>query len=299
MEKILVTGASGFVGRYLVPELQVAGYEVVGIDRENGDLAGADNVFEWWLDDEKPGIVVHLAAQVSRLLSEDDPGNTVRCNAVATTYVARACAERGVKLAYTSTSDVYGNHGDGMVNEMTTDLRPQNIYAVSKLWGEEACRLYVKPENLLILRLSMVYGPFQAPGHMSPVGRGRAAIINFLYQGLHRLPMPVHIGAERSNCYVTDTVRAIRMLIEKNRFGVWNIGRDDDARPIIDIAKLACDLTDASYDLIEMVQPPPIQVVIKRLSMQKIRTIGWKPEVSLEEGMRRALEWVRTLPPPG
>jgi nucleoside-diphosphate-sugar epimerase len=297
--KILVTGAHGFIGSWLIPELKAAGYEVVGIDRENGDLSGRDNHFVWWLDDEKPDIVVHLAAQVSRLLSEQDPRNTVMCNAVATTNVATACGARGIKLVYASTGDVYGNQGEHVCDETVQEFHPQNIYAMTKRWGEEVCRLYNKPENLLIIRINMPYGPGQTPGrHLSPVGAGRNAVINFLYQALHRLPMPVHIGAERSLCYISDTVRAIRMLIEQDKRGVFNVGRDDDARPIIDIAKLACDLTGAPYDLIQMVDPPSIQVVIKRLNMQKIRTIGWKPEVSLEDGMRRMLAWVKTLPVP-
>ncbi len=297
--KILVTGAGGFIGRYLIPELRAEGFEVQGIDRENGDLSQDGGIISWWLDDEKPDIVVHLAAQVSRALSEQDPGNTIRCNAAATAYVAQECAKRGIKLVYTSTSDVYGNQGDRICDETVTEYHPQNIYAKSKLWGEETCRLYMKPEDLLIVRLSMPYGNFQTPGRgMAAIGHGRNAIINFLYQALHRQPMPVHIGAERSMCYVTDTVRAMRMLIEQSRTGIWNIGRDDDARLIIDIAKLACDLTGAPHGLIQMVDPPSIQVVVKRLNMAKIRTIGWKPEVSLEEGMRRVLEWVKTLPPP-
>lgn len=297
--KILVTGAGGFIGSWLVLELKAAGFDVVGVNRENGDLSQRDNPIEWWLDDEKPDIVVHLAAQVSRVLSEQDPRNTVMCNAVATTNVAIACARRGLRLVYASTGDVYGYQGEKVCDETTSEFNSQSIYAMTKHWGEEVCRLYVKPENLLIIRINMSYGPGQAPGRfLSPVGEGRNALINFLYQALHRLPMPVHIGGERSWCYISDIVSAMRMLIEQGRDGTWNVGRDDDARLIIDIARLACDLTGAPYSLIQMVDPPPIQVVVKRLNMQKIRTIGWKPEVSLEEGMRRVLEWVKTLQSP-
>lgn len=293
--KVLVTGAAGFIGSYLVPELEKAGHEVCGIDRYHADL-DVPGQFADVVSRQKYDVVVHLAAKTSRLLCEDDPVAAIRDNAVATMLVAQECGRLGIRLVYASTSEVYGHQDDAWLTE-TTPTNPTGIYALTKLWGEHVSRLYA-PDDLLVLRISMPYGPFQSPAGFSPVGKGRAAIVNFLYQALHRQPIPVHIGAERSLCYVTDTVGAIRMLVERGCTGIWNVGRDDDARPVVAIAKLACDLTDASHSLIQMVPAPPGQVVVKRLSMQKILTIGWKPEVSLEEGMKRVLEWVKTLPPP-
>ena len=173
---------------------------------------------------------------------------------------------------------------------------PTGIYALTKLWGEQVIRLYVP--DALIMRLSMPYGPFLAPAGFSPVGKGRAAIVNFLYQALHRQPIPVHVGAERSLCYITDTVRAIRILLEQDKTGIWNVGRDDVAVPMRTLAEVACILTDAPLNLIVDVPAPERQVIVKRLSMQKLRSIGWRPTVDTYEGMKRVLEWVKSLPGP-
>src|SRR3990167_8436411 len=98
--KILITGSRGFIGSYFAPELRTVGFEVVGIDFEHGDLARDNTTIFDWLDRVKPDIVVHLAAQVSRVLSEYNPGHTVRSNAAATAYLAQECSKRGVKLVY-------------------------------------------------------------------------------------------------------------------------------------------------------------------------------------------------------
>lgn len=110
--------------------------------------------------------------------------------------------------------------------------------------------------------------------------------------------MPVHNGSERSLCWIGDTVQAIRMLIEQEQTGVWNVGRDDQLMPVRRIAEIACELTGAPLNLIQMLEPPGYRTVVKNLSTQKIRSIGWQPTVELEEGMRRTLEWVKALPGP-
>ena len=292
--RILVTGAKGFIGSYLVPELRAAGFDVIGIDRENGDIT-IDGIFMRWLDVEKPDMVVHLAAKTSRLLCEEDPAKAVHDNAMATMFVAQECGKRSIRLAYASTSEVYGHQGDAWLTEVSP-THPTGIYALTKLWGEQVIRLYVP--DALIMRLSMPYGPFLAPAGFSPVGKGRAAIVNFLYQALHRQPIPVHVGAERSLCYITDTVRAIRILLEQDKTGIWNVGRDDVAVPMRTLAEVACILTDAPLNLIVDVPAPERQVIVKRLSMQKLRSIGWRPTVDTYEGMKRVLEWVKSLPGP-
>lgn len=286
-----MTGAAGFIGAHLCVELAQAGHTVHGIDRPDGDLT-VPGAFKGILDDSNPDVVVHLAAQVGRLLGEDDLRHTIESNATMTTLVANACRAQDVRLVYASTSEIYGDQGLVPVAAREDDRtfgRVHNLYGLSKRWGEEACRLYA-PDGLTVWRISMPYGPGL------PAGRGRAAMINFLYNALHRQQIPVHRGAERSWCFIGDTVRAMRLTIEDPVGGTFNIGRDDNAEPLRVTAERACDLTGAPHSLIVDVDPPANQTIVKRLATSKIRALGWQPEVTLEDGMRRTLEWVRTLP---
>jgi dTDP-glucose 4,6-dehydratase len=288
--KILVTGHRGFLGTHLTRELKEAGHEVVGVDyvvvpSDDLRLAG---VAERLIEEHQPDVVVHLAAKVGRLFGEDNPEETIIDNAGMTSLVAQACAKHGARLVYASTSEVYGDQGGANCTEAGPVYLPHNIYGLSKRWGEEVAALYA-PEKLTILRFSMPYGPGL------PAGRGRAAIINMLWQALRNESITVHAGAERSWCWVGDTVRAARLAIEIGHGGIYNIGRDDASISMLGVAYLACALTGADKSLVELTEAPTRQTVVKRLSTQKIRLLGWAPEVELHEGMERTLEWVKHL----
>lgn len=293
--KVLVTGGDGFIGRHLCSELTGHGHNVLSVDYARNGPGSIDDLrvpgnFQRHLDAYQPDTVVHLAAKVGRLFGEDDPQETIADNAGMTALVAQACGARGVRLVYASTSEVYGDQGDTVCVEDGTLALPHNVYGLSKRWGEEAARLYA-PDGLTALRFSMPYGPGL------PAGRGRAAIINMLHQALHGQPIPVHRRAERSWCWIGDTVRAARIVIEQQPDGgAFNIGRDDNPTAMLLVALIACHLTGADpRALIKLVDAPPRQTVVKRLATMKIRALGWQPEVELEDGMARTLEWVRTL----
>jgi nucleoside-diphosphate-sugar epimerase len=239
-----------------------------------------------WLRETGPDVVVHLAAQVGRIFSEDDVRRTVRLNAEMTMVVAQACGAAGVRLVYASTSEIYGDQGDRLCAEDGPQVLPQGAYGLTKRWGEEAARLYA-PDGLVVVRLSMPYGPG------APPGRGRRAMDTMLWQAHHRMPITVHRGAERSWCWAGDTVRGIRLALERPGPGVFNIGRDDDPRSMLDVARLACKIAGAPEDLIVEVDAPPGQTVVKRLATGRLRTLGWAPTVELEDGMERVYEWVR------
>lgn len=283
--RVLVTGAHGFIGSWLLPELRKTFGDVVGVDRNEGDLTEPGQI-ERLLDTRRPDTVVHLAAKYGRLKGEVDPAFTVTQNAVVTTQVAKACGEAGVRLVYVSSSEAYGDQGDRtLVESDTYGALPHNIYGLSKRWGEEAARLYA-PDGLLVLRLNMPYGPRQEGGW------GACALINMMIQAVRHQPITVHRGAERSWCWVGDSVGAIRVVMENADEGVFNIGRDDEPTLMLDVARKACELADAPADLIREVDPPVRQTVVKRLSADKVRALGWRPEVDLDEGMARTLAWV-------
>lgn len=284
--KIGVTGAAGFIGTWLGVELIQYGHDVEGFDRTYGDGDLLDpGVFAAWLERTRPDVVVHLAAQVGRIFSEDDVRRTVRLNAEMTAVVAQACGAAGVRLAYASTSEIYGDQGDQLCHEDGPVVLPQGAYGLTKRWGEEACRLYA-PDGLVIFRPSMPYGPG------APPGRGRRAMDTMLWQAHHRMPITVHRGAERSWCWVGDVVRGIRLAIEQPDAITVNIGRDDDPRSMLEIAQTACKLAGAPDSLIEEVEAPAAQTVVKRLSTDRLRALGWAPTVDLDEGIQQVYDWV-------
>jgi UDP-glucuronate 4-epimerase len=294
--RAIVTGAEGFLGRHITRELEQAGHAVTGIDRSDCNLL-ADHAVDYVRRLcllKRADYVIHLAAKVGRLFGEVDPLRTVMDNVGMTIQVAKGARAGGARLAYASTSEVYGDLGETVAVEDGPMRLPHNAYGLSKRHGEEFAALYC-PERIVCLRFSMPYGP----GH--PPGRGRAALTNFLWQALRRQPIPVHIGAERSWCYVGDTARAARMILEAADrdgayAGAWNVGRDDTQVALRTVAEMACDMTGADRALIQDVPAPAAQTVVKRLSTRRLFELGWRPTVELEEGMAAVLNELRALP---
>jgi GDP-4-dehydro-6-deoxy-D-mannose reductase len=278
--RVLVTGASGFVGRALVEELRHGerAYEVFPLGREDGDLADA-GVAENAIAETKPDAVVHAAARIGVVRCEDEPELALRSNVLATVHVARACAKQGARLAYVSTADVYGM---AAIADEDTPPTPESLYALTKLWGEEAARLYA-PDRLLILRLANPYGPGVE------AGEGKGAVPTMLRQAESGERIPAFRGEARSWCWIGDVARAVRLVLESGEDGVFNVGTDADPIALTDLARLACAATGASEELIDEVEPPPGRVS-PRIGVERLRALGWRAEVGLEDGLRLLLE---------
>jgi len=330
--RIMVTGDVGFIGTHLTRHLLDHRHDVHGVDlrvapngpdgvdeygQHVGDLlsegaGGTSSILDHAIRHFDPDVVVHLAAQVGRLFGEDNIAHTIESNALMTARVARSCAAafRRPRLVYTSTSEVYGDLSTVAVGcEDWTGVwqLPHNLYGLSKRWGEEVAALYALTPDLegsmQIIRPSMPYGPGLPPG------RGRAAIVNMLYQAHHRQPIPVHRGAERSWCWIEDAVRGIRLVLEqgevaflaadvvKRGVGCYNVGRDDAAVTMRHVAEMACAVAGVEDPdaLIVEVDAPARQTVVKRLSTEKLRGLGWEPVVGLFEGMSRTYDAMKRL----
>jgi nucleoside-diphosphate-sugar epimerase len=285
--KVLLTGASGFVGRALQDELGHAGgaYEVHPLGRADGDLA-EDGVAEAAIAEAQPDVVVHAAARIGVVRCDEEPELALRANVLASTLVARAAAVHGARLAYLSSSDVYGSAVEA---DEQTPPAPESLYALTKLWGEQAAALCA-PEGLTILRLANPYGPGV------DAGQAKGAVPTMLRQADAREPIPVFRGEARTFCWIGDVVRAIRLVLESGEEGAFNIGADGEAVALADVARLACELTAAPTELIEEVEPPPGRVMT-RIATGRVRALGWRPEVSLDEGMRLLLDELRAAAP--
>jgi UDP-glucose 4-epimerase len=283
--RVLITGGTGFVGSHLAGELEARGHVVVACGRGDGDLTEPGTA-ERLLAEHRPEALAHLAARVGRVAGERDPVETARQNAGATALVAQACAAAGVRLAYGSSSEIYGDQGDRVLAEEDAyGARPDGVYGLSKRWGEEAALTFCP--DAALLRFSMPYGPGLA------AGRGRGAIVSMLDQAARGMAIPAFRGIERSWCWIGDAARGAALLIEQGAAGPWNIGRGDAEISMVDLARLACRLAGAPESLVEETDPPARQAPVHRVSSAKLRSLGWRPEVDLEEGMRRTLDWLR------
>ncbi len=284
--KVLVTGASGFVGRALVDELRHGerAYEVHALERRDGDLS-EQGVADTAVAEAGPDVVVHSAARIGVARCEDEPLLALRSNVLATALVARAAAARDARLAFVSSADVYGARPEVVDEE--AEPAPESLYALTKWWGEQAARLYA-PEGLLVLRLANPYGPGVEPGG------GKGALPTMLGQAVRREPIPAFHGEARAWCWIGDVVRGIRLALGVE--GLFNVGSDAEPVPLVETARLACDLAGAPHDLVEELDQPPGRVA-PRVSVDRLRGLGWRPEVGLEEGLRRTLDSLRAATP--
>jgi dTDP-glucose 4,6-dehydratase len=253
--RVLVTGGRGFIGAHVCDALQALDHEAVALGRVDGDLA-EDGVAERLIGEHEPDAVVHLAAVM--------PGdNRFAQNALIAGLVAVACEARDIPLFHGSTTSVY------------SDDTP---YAESKRESEEVVG------DATILRFHFPYGP----------GQRRGAIPTMLTQAVAGEPIVVYSGWERSFCYVADAAVAVATLVDRGEHGDWDIGREDDRRTLLEIAQLACDLTGGDPASIEVADPPEgPALVFEGLDTDRLRSIGWRPDVPLEDGMARTLDWLR------
>lgn len=311
--RVAVTGASGYIGGWLMAELHARGHEVHAQDLvlrfhspaaerhwssfRTFDLGSPERAR--WLRACRPDVVIHLAALYGRVWGERDMVKTAGANAGLTAELARDCSAAGARLMFMSSSEVYGRTADwGTVYPHST-LQPLNMYGLSKKWGEEAAQLYA-PAGLMITRLNMPYGPAFWPPRAGEVPdiSGKPGLVGYnvlhsmLWQAGHGFDLKVHHGTERCLTWVGDTVCGLAMIMEAGQPGTWNVNRNDDHRPVSELAEAVVALTGSSSRIIEE-DPPPGVTLRKSLDSAELLALGWRPEVSLDDGMKRAWEYFR------
>jgi nucleoside-diphosphate-sugar epimerase len=250
--RVLVTGGRGFLGTYVCDALRAEGHEAIPLGRVDGDLA-QPGVAARLVSEHAPDAVVHLAA----VMPGDD---RIPENAPITQLVADACGDLPFFLG--STVSVY------------TDETP---YVESKRASEEAA------PDATILRFSFPYG----------AGQRRGAIPTMLKQARAGEPVVVYRRWVRSFCHAADEARAVVLLVERGERGAWDIGRNDDPRTLLEIAQIACRVAGAPESLIEEVDPPDgVEPVGVELDLDRLHSLGWRPQVPLEDGMAQTFDWL-------
>lgn len=298
---VLVTGGQGFVGRYVVRGLQARGETVVQYDRDPVPPADAADgrILEFGdLDDvsrlvtvferHHPRAVVHTAGQSHPALSVDWPLGTLRANLMGTAHVLEAARITGVPRVVTMSSEsAYGPIADPVVVE-DARLHPSNVYGVTKAAVDMLCDVYGGLYGLdaLSLRVSQVYGP----GQRLSEDTGDA-----IRQGLraHRFSLDHGADERLQLVYVEDVADAVLHALDapSHRHRVYNVTGGTTVRFGDVIDRLRVLVPEAVWEI----GPGTLGYDFQgTFSLDRIREdLGWQPAVSLDEGLRRYVAWLR------
>ncbi len=304
--KILITGGAGFMGSEIVRESIGKNYDVVIVDKLTyaGDLKrlrGYENKYKFYktdvtnskeisqiFSDEKPNIVIHMAAETHVDRSIRSSTEFMETNVKGTMVVLDAASQTEVKkFINISTDEVYGALGkDGQFTE-DTPLNPNSPYSVSKAASDMLGRAYFKTFGtpVITVRPSNYYGPWQYPEKLVPV---------MVFKAYMDEKLPVYGKGDnvREWLHIKDCANALFSLIENGKPGeIYNVGSGEE-RKNIDTVKTILAILKKPELLIDFVTDRPGHDFRYSLSINKItKDIGWRPKVKFEEGMKETVKW--------
>jgi GDP-4-dehydro-6-deoxy-D-mannose reductase len=296
--RALVTGAHGFVGRWLCDHLRAAGDDVMETDHHHVDILDAQAV-HGLVADSRADAVYHLAGFADVGASWDRPVDAFRVNADGTLHLLLACRDAGVgRVLVVSSADVYGAVAEDEL-PITEDapLRPSSPYAASKVAAD-----------FLALQAHLGWGlgtvRARAFNHLGPAQTDRfvasalaARIARNEVEGHDVVPVG-NLSPRRDFTDVRDVVRAYRLLVVRGEAGeVYNVcsGRE------VAIAELAARLLAMATRPMRLETDPalerPVDVPVHRGDCGRIRkATGWEPEVPLDDTLADLLDdWRRRL----
>ena len=296
----LVTGGAGFIGSHLVKELVARGQCVSVLDNlsggklENlapvqdkirfikGDICDFSDVL-----DACGGVdyVLHHAALISVAESMEKPQETGEINVQGTINVLEAARQSGVKrVVFASSAAVYGTRPELPYKE-TTAIDCQSPYAWSKQGGAELCQLYTKAYGLeaVALRYFNVYGTGQNPNSAYA-----AVIAKFMQLAAENKPLGIDWDGLQSRDFVNvkDVVQANLLAAQKGVAGeIYNVA----SGRTYTLLELADTIEKVSGRKLERISRPkrPGDVHESSADISKIRALGFVPQVSLEDGLRK------------
>ena len=306
--RVLVTGAAGFIGRWVVGELLERGHTVLPIDNlAEGDEANLDaflghpGLLPFEIGDVRDAVacrrwtaevdaVAHLAASISVQDSIDDPATTFENDVVGTFNLLEGSRAAGARVLFMSTCMVYdrATTQEGIGEAHPT--RPASPYAASKLSGEALTLSYFHAFGLptTVVRAFNTYGPFQRS-----VGEGGVVAI-FTRRSLLGEELRIYGDGTQTRdlLYVEDCARFVcdALLSDAAIGGLLNAGTGVDVS-VNDLAALI--EPDASRIVhVEHIHPQSEIAVLRCDSRKARKVLGWAPEVSITDGLARTREWM-------
>lgn len=306
----LVTGGAGFIGSHLCDRLVAEGARVIALDNlQTGRLSNIEhllgsNAFDFVqhdVIDELPSSIrttplthiFHLACAASPDHYQADPEHTMLTNVLGTRNALRLAERTGARLLLTSTSEVYG---DPEVHPQSEDYRgnvsctgPRACYDEGKRAAETLAFDFLRAgrADVRVARIFNTYGPRMQDDD------GRV-VSNFISQLLSGQELTIYGDGSQTRCFcfVDDTVEGLLRLMESgSAVGMpVNLG-DPREMTVRELAVMIIGLTGAHSPIVE--QPLPEDDPRRRRPdiSRAIELLGWRPQISLEEGLGKTIAW--------
>jgi dTDP-glucose 4,6-dehydratase len=240
--------------------------------------------------------VAHLASPASPPDYLRLPLETLAVGSHGTENALRLAHRHGARFVLASTSEIYG---DPAVHPQTEDywgnvnpVGPRSVYDEAKRFGEALTRAYRETHgvNAGIIRIFNTYGP-----RMS--ARDGRIVTNFITQALNGDPLTIYgDGSQtRSFCYVDDLIRGIMGMIDCAESGPVNLGNPEEFT-VADFARLVLRVTGSDSPVEHL--PLPVDDPTRRCPAiaRASQVLGWQPQIGVEDGVRRTVEWFRSRP---
>jgi dTDP-glucose 4,6-dehydratase len=309
--RIVVTGGAGFLGSHLCEHLLAMDHEVVAVDNlltgstDNiAQFAGhprfrfrKHDVTEYVFIEGAVDAVMHFASPASPIDYLEMPIQTLKVGSLGTHKTLGLAKQKTARFLLASTSEVYG---DPLVNPQPEEywgnvnpIGPRGVYDEAKRFAEAMTMAYRRYHGVdtRIVRIFNTYGPRMRPND------GRV-VSNFIVQALQGKPLTIYgDGSQtRSFCYVSDLISGIlALLFAPNSDAIGtpvNVGNPEE-RTVLDLANKVLALT-GSVSKIEKHDLPVDDPKVRRPDITKaIETLGWKPKVAIDEGLKLTIQYFR------
>ncbi len=303
--RVLVTGGVGFIGSHVVDALVGLGHDVAILDDlSTGDRANLNpsarfyqgsvtdpEVLEQAFREVAPRWVSHHAAQISVTQSVEDPVADAKINVLGSLMVLEACRRHGVEhLTFASTGGaLYGDPEEVPCDE-SAPVRPKAPYGAAKYAVETYLDVYRSTWGFksAALRYGNVYGPRQSH-------RGEAGVIAIFANRMLQGQQPTIFGdgdQARDFVYVADVVQANLIAMERHLDGVFNVGTGTatSVNTVVEVLRRHCGYVGA------VAHAPERPGEARRIALDAGRfaeATGWRPSVSLDEGVQATVDYFR------
>ena len=307
--KILITGGMGFVGSHLTEELLKNKHEIIVVTKSQKKKKNLKKILEQvileqiditnfkkiekCLKKHRPDVIIHLAGETSHSKSFENPLKDIDSNAKSTLFLLEKIREMELKCKFIlgSTFIVIGKPKKLPVNE-NSSCNPTTIYGVNRLASEQYCKIYheVYGMDTILFRITNSFGPRE---QVIP----KKNAVNFLiYQAFKGEKITIFNNGEfyRDLIYISDVISAIKIIMKKGKSGELYWISSNKKTWFKNLGKILEKITNSKVKFV------PTPKYTKKVDVgnfiadnTKLRSLGWKQKIQLEEGIRDTINFFK------